>query len=400
VTTVQAGTVSAPAITTTGDTNTGIFFPAADQVAVATNGVERVNLGNSATVFNDGGANVDFRVEGDTEANLLFVDASTDAVGIGTSSPVTNLHIGSGSGNNLGVLLSRGATTNFYEANDGTKTFIAGVDNLQDFIKIGSLSSHPVGFATGNNERMRIDSAGNVGIGTSSPTNKLHVAGTVKIEGSTLDLNDAGTFTISQNTTSSALVLRTAASSYMRFDTNGSNERMRIDSSGNLLVNRTTVLLDGQYCADYDGNSRRGIVLNNSSGTNGANLITFASAGSAVASISQTSASVIAYNTSSDYRLKEAIAPMTGALAKVALLKPCTYKWKVDGSDGQGFIAHEVEEIVPGCVTGEKDAVDAEGNPQYQGIDTSFLVATLTAAIQEQQAIINDLKARLDAANL
>ena len=103
------------------------------------------------------------------------------------------------------------------------------------------------------------------------------------------------------------------------------------------------------------------------------------------------------YNTSSDYRLKEAIAPMTGALAKVALLKPCTYKWKVNGSDGQGFIAHELQEVCPNAVTGEKDAVDAEGKPQYQGIDTSFLVATLTAAIQEQQAMIEELKAKVAA---
>ena len=91
---------------------------------------------------------------------------------------------------------------------------------------------------------------------------------------------------------------------------------------------------------------------------------------------------------------------MTGALAKVALLKPCTYKWNVDGSDGEGFIAHELAEVCPQAVTGEKDAVDANGNIKPQGIDTSFLVATLTAAIQEQQAIIESLKARLDAANL
>ena len=88
---------------------------------------------------------------------------------------------------------------------------------------------------------------------------------------------------------------------------------------------------------------------------------------------------------------------MTGALEKVALLKPCTYKWNLDGSDGQGFIAHELDEVVSGCVTGAKDAVDAEGNPQYQSIDTSFLVATLTAAIQEQQAIIKSLTARVVA---
>jgi hypothetical protein len=87
---------------------------------------------------------------------------------------------------------------------------------------------------------------------------------------------------------------------------------------------------------------------------------------------------------------------MTGALDVVSALKPVTYTWKVDGSEGQGFIAHELQEVVPDCVSGEKDAVDTEGNPQYQGIDTSFLVATLTAAIQEQQTIINDLKARVE----
>jgi len=87
VATFSAGTTAAPAITTSGDTNTGIFFPAADQVGIATNGVERVEFGNTETVFNDGGDNVDFRVEGDTNANLLFVDASADAIGIGTASP-------------------------------------------------------------------------------------------------------------------------------------------------------------------------------------------------------------------------------------------------------------------------------------------------------------------------
>ena len=77
-----------------------------------------------------------------------------------------------------------------------------------------------------------------------------------------------------------------------------------------------------------------------------------------------------------------------------------TIEWKIDGAEGQGFIAHELAEVCPFAVVGEKDAVDADGNIKSQGIDTSFLVATLTAAIQEQQAIIESLKARLDAANL
>jgi squalene cyclase len=88
---------------------------------------------------------------------------------------------------------------------------------------------------------------------------------------------------------------------------------------------------------------------------------------------------------------------MTGALAKVAALKPVTYKWNIDDSESQGFIAHELQEVVPDCVTGEKDAVDAEGNPQYQGIDTSFLVATLTAAIQELNAKVDAQAAEIAA---
>ena len=110
-----------------------------------------------------------------------------------------------------------------------------------------------------------------------------------------------------------------------------------------------------------------------------------------------TSGSATSYTTSSDYRLKENIVPMVGALDKITQLKPVTYKWKSDSSDGQGFIAHELQEVISDCVYGEKDAVDEEGNPKYQGVDTSFLVATLTAAIQEQQALITSLTARITA---
>jgi len=86
---------------------------------------------------------------------------------------------------------------------------------------------------------------------------------------------------------------------------------------------------------------------------------------------------------------------MIGALNVIQQLKPVTYNWKADGSSGQGFIAHELAEVVPDCVTGEKDAVNEDGTIKAQGIDTSFLVATLTAAIQEQQAMIEELKTKV-----
>jgi hypothetical protein len=110
-----------------------------------------------------------------------------------------------------------------------------------------------------------------------------------------------------------------------------------------------------------------------------------------------TNGSNTTYGTSSDYRLKENIAPMTGALDTIQALKPVTYTWKADGSNGQGFIAHELQAVVPDCVVGEKDAIDKDGNPKYQGIDTSFLVATLTAAIQELKAIVDAQAERITA---
>lgn len=103
------------------------------------------------------------------------------------------------------------------------------------------------------------------------------------------------------------------------------------------------------------------------------------------------------YATSSDYRLKENVVPMTGALSKVSQLKPVTYTWKSNGKLDQGFIAHELQAVIPDAVTGTKDELYPDGKPKYQGIDTSFMVATLTAAIQEQQALIVDLTNRVQA---
>jgi hypothetical protein len=128
-------------------------------------------------------------------------------------------------------------------------------------------------------------------------------------------------------------------------------------------------------------------------GTNGNYGIYFNNvANSTVGGIIINSGSV-AYNTTSDYRLKENIQPMTGALEKVALLKPCTYTWKATGEQTQGFIAHELAEVIPDAVSGEKDAVNEDGSIKAQGIDTSFLVATLTAAIQELNAKFEAYKA-------
>jgi len=174
-------------------------------------------------------------------------------------------------------------------------------------------------------------------------------------------------------------------------------EAMRIDSSGNLLVGTTSSSLGTGQSAYILAISASG--PNSVYGTNATGNKTFASFNNPNGQVGYilTNGTSTTYATSSDYRLKENIAPMIGALDVVQSLKPVTYNWKADGSAGQGFIAHELQAVVPDCVSGEKDAVDADGNPEYQGIDTSFLVATLTAAIQELKSIVDTQATQISA---
>jgi hypothetical protein len=295
---------------------------------------------SGAVVFNDAGADVDFRVEGDTDANLLFVDASADKVGIGTS----------------------------------------------------------------------------------SPAQKLDVSGQIRVS------NGGDGFNINPNASDTRLV--TSGTLPLTFRPNDT-ERMRIDSSGNLLVGQTAktnvsngIALTGAGNSYFTATSTY-VALFNRLGTDG-EIFFFQNDTTNVGSISVSGAST-AYNTSSDYRLKENVAPMTGALAKVLELNPVTYTWKINGSVGEGFIAHELQAVCPDAVTGVKDETeiqqievspavpatyDEEGNeltpaveavyeereaPKHQGVDTSFLVATLTAAIQELSAKNDALEARIAA---
>jgi hypothetical protein len=284
-----------------------------------------------------------------------------------------------------------------------------------------------IAFAEGGAEVARFDSSGNLGIGTSSPATKLEVTGNIcgtwasgatrfvgsqYLTGSDYQLGMKTTI----DTRETQIFAKAAdTGGYVTIATGITpTERMRIDGSGNLLVGTTnttpgylntstgvSIVPNGLNCFSRSGADWT-VVLNNNTGST-YYLMALRANGSSTGGITS-NGTTASYGTSSDYRLKENIAPMTGALTVVGQLKPVTYKWKLDGSDGQGFIAHELAEVVPDCVVGEKDAVDEEGNIKPQSIDTSFLVATLTAAIQEQQAIITEqanaitaLEARLTA---
>lgn len=308
----------------------------------------------------------DFAVDTDT----LFVDASTGNVGIGTSSPSAGLFVATQNSSVTSSIIGVGigSTSNtaevelFGSASGAALIDFAPADGSTDFSGriFYSLSSDFMSFATNGTERMRIDASGNLLVGVSA--------------------NPGGSF---------------------------GQELFVVNTSGNTSLFRTT------------GGSGSGTALSCARTSNGIQ-ISFHQSGSMVGSIYTTSTST-SYNTSSDYRLKEDVQPMTGASERVLALKPVNFAWKADGTRVDGFLAHEAQAVVPEAVTGTKDAMhdeeyeltpavlDDEGNvvteavmgtrqvPDYQGIDQSKLVPLLTAALQEALTEITDLKARVAA---
>jgi len=244
-------------------------------------------------------------------------------------------------------------------------------------------------------QAMTLDASGNLGVGTTSSLSSAYritsAGGRVAFTGNSDGLNlymryDAGT--------AGAFIGSPAANTFAISDSNGT-ERARIDSSGNLLVGTTSTAYSGQVVSNANGAAIAMYALNNTdSGSSQQTVFDIYRNGTRTGSISHTNALTI-YSTTSDYRLKTVIGAVTGQGARIDALEPIEYTWTANGSRTRGFLAHKFQEVYADSVSGTKDAVDANGNPLYQGMQaaTSEVIADLVAEIQS-------LRQRLSAANL
>jgi hypothetical protein len=339
--------------------------------------------------------------DGGTAATERMRINSSGNVGIGISAPTSRLHSYATSGTTTTLGRFEAAIGSY----TGTSLIAANTLGASSAFNLFSCITDSDGDAGGPVTQFLVRGDGNVGIGTSTPDTLLNIQGidpTLLIQ----DSDEAGDGFIkfqTANGTQRAFIQAAMTANVMVLGT-GTTERARIDASGNLIVatGGSSITAGGgtpRFSMNYSSNSGPGYTIQDTDPQNGNTFIRFVNAGTVAGSITSNGTTTMTYGSASDYRLKENLTPLTGALTKIAALQPKSGNWKVDGSEFVGFLAHELQEVFPDAVVGEKDRVDADGNPLHQMVDTgsASIIATLTAAIQEQQAMIEELKAKVAA---
>ena len=352
----------------------------------------------------------------------MHIDSSGN-VGIGTGVPLASLDIDSGIGASDQALLvsdtasipentdftaqisSYGQNSSGLNGSKGGLFVHAGFNRDIDIARFSSIGSGYIDVP-----RMVIKDSGLIGIGTTNPQVKLDVGGAAT--GGLAGLsNSVAYFGFDQSSNLfSGVVLGAGANGNtpfvaaaqksdgtglpLTFFTDGS-ERLRIADSGNVIFGTATSTqitagtADGKFFQGSDAN-----FISSKASAAAATHQSFVNSNGAVGSIT-TSGSNTAYNTSSDYRLKENVVDLDGAIDRVKQLAPRRFNFIADADTTvDGFLAHEAQSVVPEAVTGTHNEVDDDGNPVYQGIDQSKFVPLLTAALQEAIAKIETLEAQ------
>ena len=325
------------------DTNTYIARPAADTFAFTTNGSERLRIDSAGDIF------------------------------IGTSTDIAPTN-----GTNLCV--SDATVARLILEKQSTRRFEIGV---QDFINI---YDH-----TADTERLRIKSDGKVGINESTPTEMLHIKddGNSDVFGGLIIKSNNGTVYTKYGWRG------VDGSDQLRFAVGGT-ERLRITSAGLISLATTTTGNARLFVnPNVDGSRQRGITISGRKDVYDVTAINFVHAtnNSSAGSIQFASTASVTYNTSSDYRLKQDVVTLTDSITKLKQLNPVHFKWKdMPSVETDGFLAHEVQTIIPSAITGEKDALDENGNIEPQQIDIGKLTPLLTSALQEAISKIETLE--------
>jgi hypothetical protein len=349
------GSAASPSITNDGDTNTGIFFPAADTIAFSEGGVEAMRIDSSGNL----GIGVTSPV------SILDVNAKGTGTTPNAVKTYTSYMQGSTIGTNVGELTGWGVRYGTISSTPvwyGARFLKNGVNAASDF----TIWTSPDGDVTTLAERVTVTASGNLGIGTTSPTQRLDVK--VASGGGYVAISTASTANLigyfGVNNTAQAVELESNSTFPLRFNTNGV-ERARITSGGEFYIAGTTD--QGAYNLQCNG-----------TGVWGAG----------------------AYVNGSDERIKEEIAPIESGLDVVEKLNPVTYRykedWLKDQSTQTGFIAQELLVAMEG--KNYVDGVVQQGGFEgYYSVAYQNIIPILTKAIQEQQAIIQTLTDRITA---
>jgi|TARA_Y100000289_G_scaffold15652_1_gene14816 hypothetical protein len=338
------GTASAPGLTFTSDTDTGLYRPGTNQLGITTAGVERVNFTTTEAVFNNSGADYDFRVEGDSDGNLFHIDASADAIGVGIASPVkSKLHL-RGSGQTSTLSDGGGADDIFRISSDGTTVGTGG----------------SIAFANSQG-----DTAGSIG----------YAAIKGFLQNGSSNTKGSISFQTRTNVGDTALT-----------------EKMRVTANGEVFTYQFPSLSGTAVSGAIYTRGRGG--LQGTSATAYGNPFNFYWTGSVLQAWVDTT-NVGNVTLTSDYRTKREIATQTeSGIDKVKQLRPVTFKRAEFGTLFQdedvvreGFIAHEVGEVIPSGCEGEKDAEN-----QIQSLNIDAIVSVLTKALQETIAKVETLE--------
>ena len=338
---------------------------------------------------------------------------NSTGLGVGVS-PAYTLHakkVLSGTSTTVNGLLY---LENTGAGNSAKITLTDGVSNNGYIVYSFETGTPTLGLGVGSAQQLVVNASGNVGIGV-TPSAWSGITALQISRGSFA--SDTGSYTLNQNVFNNGSNRYIATAAAMQFQaipgtgflwniapsgTAGNaitfTQAMTLDASGNLLVGTTASGGQNGFCvlrplsAAVVATTTE--TAHNFGALTGTTYATFLYATTAIGSITQNGTTGVLYNINSDYRLKESVAPLSGGLARVNALKPSIYKWKSDGSSGEGFLAHELAEVVPAAVTGEKDAVNEDGSIKSQGIDMSRVVPILVAAIQELTARVQTLETR------